>query len=212
MRLGEAEVAAGKPDAALKTMEAAVALNPQLDFLHAHLARLHAQARRYSRARDEWEATLALNPRYALAWLGLAEIAGRESGAAAELDTLRRGEAAGTRTPQSSRGWPSSNCPLESSHMPKTTPRSLSSSCPRCRPPGGSPAKSRKRKEITALRSSGSRRPRASGPTLRRSSVWALSWSAAAAAAEARPYLERAAALGQSPSAEAARRLLVEIP
>ncbi len=181
VRLGEAQVAAGKPDAALKTMEAAVALSPQLDFLHAHLARLHTQARRYARARDEWEATLALNPRYALAWLGLADIAGRESGAAAELGTLRRGRPPAPGAPQSSRAWPRSNCPLESSHRPKTTPRSPSSSCPRCRPPGGSPAKSRKRKKTAALRSSGSKMRRASGPTPRRSSAWALSWSAPAA-------------------------------
>ena len=90
VRLGEAQVAAGNPDAALKTMEAAVALNPQLDFLHAHMARLHADARRYARARAEWEAALELNPRYALAWLGLAGLAGRDGGAKAELEVLRK--------------------------------------------------------------------------------------------------------------------------
>ena len=96
--LGEAQVAAGNPDAALKTMEAAVALNPQLDFLHAHMARLHADARRYAEARAEWEATLELNPRYALAWLGLAGLAGHDGGAKAELEVLRKADLAGTRS------------------------------------------------------------------------------------------------------------------
>jgi len=98
VRLGEAQAASGNPDAALKTMEAAVALNPQLDFLHAHMARLHADARRYARARAEWEAALELNPRYALAWLGLAGLAAREGGAKAELEVLRKGDLAGTRS------------------------------------------------------------------------------------------------------------------
>ena len=58
----------------------------------------YADARRYERARAEWEATLELNPRYALAWFGLAAIACREGGAKAELAVLRKGEPAGTRS------------------------------------------------------------------------------------------------------------------
>jgi len=98
VRLAEAQTAAGDEKAALATLQDAIALNPQLDFLHAHAARLHVRARRYDEAKAEWEATLALNPRYAQAWLGLAEIASRTGSPADEAAILERGEASGARS------------------------------------------------------------------------------------------------------------------
>ena len=41
-RLGEAEVAVGETAAGLATFRRAIALNPELDFLHSHIARLYA--------------------------------------------------------------------------------------------------------------------------------------------------------------------------
>ena len=93
-RLGEAEVAVGETAAGLATFRQAIALNPELDFLHAHLARLLAGSGRPAEARAEYEAALALNPRSAPAWLGLAEIASRQGPAGEELRILLRGEAA----------------------------------------------------------------------------------------------------------------------
>ena len=97
-RLGEAQVSIGETEAGLATFRQAIALNPQLDFLHAHLAQLYAAAGRRKEARAEYEAALALNPRSAPAWLGLAEIASREGPAGEELRFLRRGEAAGANS------------------------------------------------------------------------------------------------------------------
>ena len=97
-RLGEAEVAVGETAAGLATFRQAIALNPELDFLHSHIARLYAGSGRRAEARAEYEAALALNPRSAPAWLGLAEIASREGSAAEELRLLRRGEAAGANS------------------------------------------------------------------------------------------------------------------
>jgi tetratricopeptide (TPR) repeat protein len=98
VRLAEAQSTAGNPDAALATLREAIALNPRLDFLHAHAARLQSAARRDGEAKAEWEAALALNPRYAPAWLGLAEIASRAGAPAQERAILERGEASGTRS------------------------------------------------------------------------------------------------------------------
>src|SRR5262245_10650882 len=95
-RLGEAEAAAGQTDAGLATFRDAVALNPNLDLLHASLAGLYARAGRIPEAREEYEATLALNPRSAPAWLGLAEIAARNGTPNEELAVLSRAQAAGT--------------------------------------------------------------------------------------------------------------------
>jgi choline-sulfatase len=97
-RLGEAEVAIGQTAAGLATFRQAIALNPELDFLHSHIAQLYAGAGRPTEARGEYEAALALNPRSAPAWLGLAEIASRQGPAGEELRILRRGEAAGANS------------------------------------------------------------------------------------------------------------------
>jgi choline-sulfatase len=97
-RLAEAQVVAGQSRQAAETLESAIALNPGLDFLHARRARILMDARRYPEAQAEWEATLAVNPRHAQAWLGLAETAVRTGSSSEEITILERGEAAGTRS------------------------------------------------------------------------------------------------------------------
>ncbi len=214
VRLGEAEMAAGEPDAALKTMEAAVALSPQLDFLHAHLARIHAEGQRFDNARAEWEATLELNPRYALAWLGLAGIASREGGAKAELAVLRRGEAAGTRsaailTRMAEIELSSGELAQAESHAALAV--QLMPEVPAAWRVAGEVAEMQGNRRLAIERLEKSLRLAPSDPpTLVRLGILLIG---SGRATDARPYLERAAALGgQSPSAEAARRLLVEIP
>ena len=214
VRLGEAEMASGKPDAALKTMEAAVALSPQLDFLHAHLARIHADGGRFDKARAEWEATLELNPRYALAWLGLAGIASREGGAKAELAVLRKGEAAGTRsaailTRMAELELSSGELAQAESHAALAV--QLMPEVPAAWRVAGEVAEKQGNRRLAIERLERSLRLAPSDlPTLVRVGVLLIG---SGRAPDARPYLERAVALGgQSPSAETARRLLVEIP
>ena len=214
VRLGEAQMAAGKPDAALKTIEAAVALSPQLDFLHAHLARIHADGGRFDKARAEWEATLELNPRYALAWLGLGGIASREGGAKAELAVLRKGEAAGTRsaailTRMADLELSSGELAQAESHAALAL--QLMPEVPATWRVAGEVAQMQGNRRLAIERLEKSLRLAPSDPpTLVRLGILLIG---SGRAPDARPYLERAVALGgQSPSAEAARRLLVEIP
>jgi Tfp pilus assembly protein PilF len=74
----------------------AVELSPRLDFLHLRLAQAYAELGRRDEARKEYRVTLELNPRSAPAWSGLAEIARRTEGPAAERRVLEECEAAGT--------------------------------------------------------------------------------------------------------------------
>ena len=97
-RLAEAQAAAGDAPDALATLNEAILLNPGLDFLHHQAARLYENEHRDAEARKEWEATLALNPRHAQAWLGLAGIAGRTGSLEDEKGTLERAEASGARS------------------------------------------------------------------------------------------------------------------
>jgi len=213
VRLGEAQAAAGKPDAALKTIEAAVALSPHLDFLHAHLARLHGDARRYARAKAEWEATLELNPRYALAWLGLAELAGRDGGAKAELEVLRTGDLAGTRsaailTRMAEIELSSGDLAGAEGHAALAV--RLMPEVPAAWRVAGEVAEKQGHGDLAIQRFEKSVRLDADAPTLVRLGALLVGRGRAS---EARPYLERAVALGgESPSAAAARQLLVEIP
>ena len=96
VRLAVAQSAAGRADAGLATLKHAVALNPRLDFLHAHLADGYLDLGRVAEARAEYELALELNPRFARAWLGLGEAAGRDGKPDAELAVLRRAVDAGT--------------------------------------------------------------------------------------------------------------------
>jgi arylsulfatase A-like enzyme len=95
VRLAVAQSAAGRAEAGVATLKHAVGLNPRLDFLHAHLADAWLELGRLLEARAEYELALELNPRFARAWLGLGEAAGRAGGPGAERDVLRRAVAAG---------------------------------------------------------------------------------------------------------------------
>ena len=214
VRLGEAEVAAGRPNAARKTIEAAIGLNPQLDFLHAHLAHLHADARRYEEAKAEWEAALALNPRYARAWLGLAEIAGRAGGPEAELAVLRKGDAAGTQ----SAAVLSRMAELELAEGDLVRAERHAALAVEFMPEvaaawrvAGEVADMQGNARLAIERFENAVRLSPSDPSalVRLGSLLLR----IGRAADARPYLERAAALGgRSPSAEEARKLLQETP
>jgi len=95
-RLGEAQAALGRTDAAVETLRRAISLNPRLDFLHLQLANTYVAAGRVGEARAEYEAALALNPRLAKAWLSLGEIANRSGSSAEERALMKRAVDAGT--------------------------------------------------------------------------------------------------------------------
>ncbi len=97
-RLAEAQAAAGETGKAIRTLGEALALNPGLDFLHLEFARLCMQAGQTEEARASYRRALALNPRFAAAWLGLAELAARHGPPGEELRILREGEAAGSNS------------------------------------------------------------------------------------------------------------------
>lgn len=97
-RLAEAQAAAGETGRAIETLGEALELNPDLDFLHLQFARLCEQAGQTGEARASYRRALALNPRFAAAWLGLAELAARSGPPGEELRILREGEAAGTHS------------------------------------------------------------------------------------------------------------------
>jgi arylsulfatase A-like enzyme/Tfp pilus assembly protein PilF len=96
VRLAVAQSAAGRAEAGLATLKHAAGVNPRLDFLHAHLADAYLDLGRVAEARAEYELALELNPRFARAWLGLGEAAGREGKPDAEGAVLKRAVAAGT--------------------------------------------------------------------------------------------------------------------
>jgi len=97
-RLSEAQMALGRGDAAAATLRRALQLSPGLDFLHLRLAGLSFDSGRLGEARDEYQATLALDPRNAQAWMGLGEVAVRQGRPDEELALLRRAVAAGTES------------------------------------------------------------------------------------------------------------------
>jgi tetratricopeptide (TPR) repeat protein len=98
MRLAEANSALGRREAALATLKRAAQLNPALDFLRLRLAETNYELGRLADARADYEAVLALNPRSAQAWMGLGELALRQGRPDEELALLRRGDAAGTES------------------------------------------------------------------------------------------------------------------
>ena len=97
-RLAEAQSGSGRREAAVATLKHAASFNPGLDFLHASLADALHGLGRLPEARAEYAVAVELNPRFARAWMGLAEIAMRSGTPAEEMAILRRGEAAGTQS------------------------------------------------------------------------------------------------------------------
>ena len=97
--LATAQFAAGLRDRAIETYGRALQLNPALDFLHVNLAQMLAEAGRAADAQREYEAGLQLNPRFAKAWMGLAELAMKEdSDGSKERRILARAVDAGTES------------------------------------------------------------------------------------------------------------------
>ena len=97
-RLGDAQMGVGLTDEGLRSLSFAVSLSPNLDFLLVRLAQAYAEAGRVAEATRAYRAALRLNPRSAPAWSGLAEIARRTEGPAAERKILEECESAGTRS------------------------------------------------------------------------------------------------------------------
>jgi arylsulfatase A-like enzyme/Tfp pilus assembly protein PilF len=98
MRLGEANGALGRREAALATLKRAAQLNPALDFLRLRIAEASFELGRLADARAEYEAVLAMDPRSARAWMGLGELALRQGRPDEELALMKRAEAAGTES------------------------------------------------------------------------------------------------------------------
>jgi tetratricopeptide (TPR) repeat protein len=97
-RLGDAQMGVGLTEEGLRSLSFAVTLSPNLDFLLVRLAQAYAEAGRADEAIRAYRAALRLNPRSAPAWSGLAEIARRLEGPAAERKVLEECESAGTRS------------------------------------------------------------------------------------------------------------------
>src|SRR4029450_13085233 len=73
--------------------------HPAPPFLHVNLAQMLAEAGRVADAQREYEAGLELNPRFAKAWMGLAELAMKEDpDGAKERRILARAVDAGTES------------------------------------------------------------------------------------------------------------------
>lgn len=97
--LATAQFAAGLRDRAIETYGRALQLNPALDFLHVNLAQMLAEAGRVADAQREYEAGLQLNPRFAKAWMGLAELAMKDDpDGSKERRILARAVDAGTES------------------------------------------------------------------------------------------------------------------
>lgn len=97
VRLAEAQTGLGRHEAAAATLKQAASLNPALDFLHVSRADALLQAGRAAEAKQEYAVAVELNPRFARAWMGLAEIA-MHAAPGEELAILKKAEAAGTNS------------------------------------------------------------------------------------------------------------------
>jgi choline-sulfatase len=95
-RLSDVQAATGQPEKAIATVKEAIRLNPELDFLHLHLGNTFKLVGRLPEARKEYEAAIALNPRMSSAWLALGELAKRAGQQAEERRLLQRAVDAGT--------------------------------------------------------------------------------------------------------------------
>jgi arylsulfatase A-like enzyme len=91
-----AREAVGDTTGALADLEAAIRLAPELDFLALSRADQLARLGRRADADAEWTRALALNPRAASAWLGLAESAALAGNTPRERAVLEQGVAAQT--------------------------------------------------------------------------------------------------------------------
>jgi Flp pilus assembly protein TadD len=95
-QLARAQLGAGDGEAAIATYRRATGLNPGLDFLHVNLAAAYRELGRAADARREYELALELNPRAAAAWFNLAEMAHLAGDGAEERRLLLAAVEAGT--------------------------------------------------------------------------------------------------------------------
>lgn len=94
LRLGSAQLSAGRHEEAIETYGRARDLNPNLEFVHHHLGRAYLAAGRLPEAQAAFEASLTVDPRFAEAWLSLAQLSHRQGGVEAEKAVLDRAIAA----------------------------------------------------------------------------------------------------------------------
>jgi choline-sulfatase len=97
--LGTAQLASRRGDEAIATFRRAVEANPRRADSHRHLAAAYDHLGRREEARQEYELTLALNPQFFEAWLGLVELAEKTGNLAEVRAVLTRALAAGTQSP-----------------------------------------------------------------------------------------------------------------
>ncbi|MFN7940516.1 MAG: sulfatase-like hydrolase/transferase [Thermoanaerobaculia bacterium] len=96
--LAAAERAAGELTRSISTLERALALNPDLEFLHLRRGDALAEAGRRDEAERALRRALAIDPRFAAAWLALAELEAKAGRPAEEERALRGAVAAGTES------------------------------------------------------------------------------------------------------------------
>jgi choline-sulfatase len=95
-RLATVQAEMRDANAAVETLDRALKLNPQLDFLHVSRGEQLLALGRPEAAAQAFRIALDLNPRFATAWLRLAEIELRSGRPEAEKKVLEAGLAAGT--------------------------------------------------------------------------------------------------------------------
>lgn len=95
-RLAGLQKTTGDPAAALATLDRALKLSPQLDFLHLERGEILKGLGRQEEAAQAYRLALGLHPRLANAWLRLAELALRAGKSGEEEKLLNEAVAAGT--------------------------------------------------------------------------------------------------------------------
>ncbi len=90
VRFASAQQAAGHLAEAALTFRKAVDLSPESEFLHHHLGNAYLAANQPKKARAAFEDALKADPRFAAAWLSLAELAHKTAGIAAERSSLEQ--------------------------------------------------------------------------------------------------------------------------
>ncbi len=90
VRLASAQQRAGRLEAAIATFRRATQLQPTHEFLHHHLGQAYLAAAQPGEADQAFRAALAIDPRFAPAWLSLAEHAHRRGRASEEHEILRQ--------------------------------------------------------------------------------------------------------------------------